>query len=155
MLTILNYTSYEEIRAVTGLSEDELPDSELALQIYSNALELAFDSLTLEDETKNPIKTVFDTLDPDTDSAIWAQTRLFATYFVALEVVVSLSMKAPKSLSDSKVTITRWSDTSTWNATIVNIRAKLSQIRIDLVGKTIAAPSLLTAVKPDYDPVTG
>lgn len=159
MLDITDYTSYAEVRSTVGMSTDTLPDSILELEIYANTLELAFDSLTIAETSLNPIKTVFLTLDPNTDSTAYSLTRLFATYTVALEVAVSLSMRAPKTLSDSKVTLGRFSPEATWQDVIEAIKAKLGQIKDDLedIGSTVEdeTTQLFNVVKPDYDPVTG
>lgn len=159
MLDIRDYTSYDEVRSVSGMSIDELPDTELALLLYANALELELDGLTIATTALNPIKTVFFTLDQDTDSTAYNLTRMFSTYTVALEVYVSLSMKAPKTLSDSKVTIGRFSPESTFKDAIQAVKDKLSQIRDSLIGigaeETDTTLPYLTAIKPDYDPVTG
>lgn len=159
MLVITDYTSYDEVRSTVGMSTDTLPDTTLALEIYANRLELAFDSLTIAQTSLNPIKTVFLALDPNTDSTAYNLTRLFATYTVALEVAVSLSMRAPKTLSDSKVTLGRFSPEATWQDVIDAIKAELGQTREDLedIGSTTTddTTQLFTVVKPAFDPVTG
>lgn len=141
------------------MSTDTLPDVILALELYANNLELALDSLTIAEAALNPIKTVFSTLDPTDDSTPYNLTRLFSTYTVALEVAVSLSMRAPKTLSDSKVTLGRFSPEATWQDVKEAIKEKLGQIKKDLedVGSTTedSTPELFNVVKPAYDPVTG
>jgi hypothetical protein len=68
-------------------------------------------------------------------------------------------MRAPKTLSDSKVTLTRFSDASTYSSVIEAITEKLKQLKDDLesIGDqtTAVATPYLTAVKPTYDPVLG
>lgn len=158
-LTLTDFTTYAEIRSTVGMSDDTLTDAVLGLELYANTLELALDSLTISEAGLNPIKTVFLGLDPGTDSTAYNLTRLFSTYTVALEVAVSLSMRAPKTLSDSKVSLTRFSPESTWQDVISAIKAKLKSLRDDLEGigstESDEQVDLLTAVKPAYDPVTG
>lgn len=159
MLDITDYTSYAEVRSTVGMSEDTLPDSVLALEVYANTLELALDSVTIAEAALNPIKTKFLDLDSTTDSTPYNLTRLFSTYTVALEVAVSLSMRAPKTLSDSKVVLTRFSPEATWQDVITAVKEKLGQIKDDLesIGATTTkvANPYINAVKPAYDPVTG
>jgi len=159
MIDIADYTSYAEVRSTIGMSTDTLPDTVLSLELYANSLELALDGIDIAEASLNPIKTVFLTLDPSADSTAYNLTRLFSTYSVALEVAVSLSMRAPKTLSDSKVTLTRFSDASTYSSVIEAITEKLKQLKDDLesIGDQTAAAATpyLTAVKPTYDPVTG
>ena len=158
-ILITAYTSYDEVRSTIGMSTDTLPDTVLSLELYANSLELALDDIDIADTALNPIKTVFSTLDPVADSTAYNLTRLYATYSVALEVAVSLSMRAPKTLSDSKVTLTRFSPESTWKDVIAAIKKNLGKLKEDLegIGDTTAATATpyLTAVKPTYDPVTG
>jgi hypothetical protein len=159
MIDIADYTSYAEVRSTIGMSTDTLPDTVLSLELYANSLELALDGIDIAEASLNPIKTVFLTLDPSADSTAYNLTRLFSTYSVALEVAVSLSMRAPKTLSDSKVTLTRFSDASTYSSVIEAITEKLKQLKDDLesIGDqtTAVATPYLTAVKPTYDPVLG
>jgi len=155
MINVLDYTSYPEIRATIGLSIDELPDAELELEIYANSLEIEMDSLTLIDATHNPIKEKFFDLDPDDDSTVYNQTRIFATYSVALEAAISLSIKTPKSLTDSKVGYSRWSSESAFKDVIAAIRARIGDITGDLEGTSTEALPLFAVIKPDYDPVLG
>jgi hypothetical protein len=161
-MQITTYTTYAEVRSTVGMSEDTLPDSILGLELYANALELALDSLTITTAALNPIKTVFPTLDPVNnvaDVTPYNLTRMFSTYTVALEVATSLSMRAPKTLSDSKVTLGRFSPEATWQDVIKAIKAKLKQIKDDLVdiGNTTEDEPLpyLTVASPATDPVTG
>ena len=159
MLEIIDYTSYDEIRSTVGMSVDTLPDSILSLEIYANTLELALDDLDIAEEALNPIKTEFMSLDEVADSTAYNLTRLFSTYTVAMEVAVSLSMRAPKTISDSKVTLGRFSPEATWQDVIAALKDKLSQLRNDLEGIGAAdsdeTQQLLYTVAPTYDPVTG
>lgn len=159
MITLTDFITYDEVRSTVGMSTDTLPDTVISLELYANTLDLALDSLTIAQASLNPIKTVFPGLDPTTDSTPYNLTRLFSIYTVALEVAVSLSMRAPKTLSDSKVTIGRFSPEATWQDVIKEIKLKLGQLRNDLegIGATVTDEEmpLLTAVKPLVDPVTG
>jgi len=157
MLDLPDYTSYDEIRTTVGLSSVELPDSVLGLEIYANALELELDSVTMSSGL--PLKTTFMTLTQSPgDQHIYNLTRMFATYAVAIEVATSLSMRAPKIISDSKVAITRFSPENTWQDVIeaLSIKFKSMKARLEAVG--VATPTTqgyLFRVAPTFDPVTG
>lgn len=157
MLDIGDYTSYDEVRATVGLSSDELPDSTLALEIYANALELELDSVTMNAGV--PLKTMFTSLTTSAaDQYIYNLTRMFATYAVAIEVATSLSMRAPKTISDSKVSITRFSPEATWQDVIeaLSLKFKSMKTRLEAIGATATAvPDYIFRIVPDYDPVTG
>lgn len=160
MLDITDFTSTDEIRSTVGLSSDHLPDDVILLEIYSNVLELALDNLDMSDPALTPVKDEFFNWgnDPDKTDA-YNLTRLFATYTVALEVATSLSMRTPKSHSDSKVTLTRFSPENTWRDVIEAIKGKLIDITNNLenVGSSDADEqiSMFSSVKPAYDPITG
>ncbi len=169
MLVITDYISYAEVRTTVGLSEDELPDETLALEIYANSLELAFGGVTLSDNPPGPgtVVSVFATVVAISPSdsrtvlqqALYNLTKLFAAYQVSLEVATSLSMRAPKTLSDSKVTIGRFSPQDTWKDVIDALTLKLADIkdRLEDLGEedTTTTTGMLHVVTPSYDPITG
>lgn len=169
MLVITDYTSFAEVRTTVGLSKDELTDETLSLEIYANSLELAFGGVTLSENSPGPgsvvnaFKTVL-AISPqenrtEVQQAFYNLTKLFAAYQVSLEVATSLSMRAPKTLSDSKVTIGRFSPQDTWKDVIDALTLKLADVkdRIEDLGEddTTGTVSMFHVIKPSYDPVTG
>jgi hypothetical protein len=50
-MDLLDYITYDEIRTTVGLSSDELPDATLALELYTNALEIGLDSVDMSAST--------------------------------------------------------------------------------------------------------
>lgn len=167
-MNITDYTSYNEIRATTGLSSDEVPDTELAMEIYANTLELALNDVDLTDDAPGPgpLTTRFITIAAIAEGSrttleqqLYNLTRLFSTYSVALEVVVSLSMKAPKTQTDSKASLVRFSPESAYKDVIARIERLVGDIKtkIEDIGEsttTVDIP-LLTVVEPATDVVTG
>ncbi len=158
MLDLLDFITYGEVRSTVGLATDTLPDSVLELEMYANVLELALDDITVAQEDLNPVKETFLSIG-ESNSTFYNRVRMFSIYTVALEVAVSLSMRAPKLLSDSKVSIGRFGPEATWQDVIKEIKEKLGKYKEDIedIGDTTtqAANQLLTAVSPSYDPVTG
>ncbi len=160
MLDVSDYIlSYDNVRSTCGLSEDELPDDTIKLSLYSSELELGLDSLSPSDEALLPVKKAFLELDPDADAEAYNLIHLFSVYAVSLAVCVSLSMRAPKTLSDSKVTIGRFSPENTWRDVIKALEKKLADFRdrIDDLGSssTTSTLTVMQVVKPAVDPVTG
>ena len=163
-MPITDYTSYAEIRTTCGVSEKELPDTELALELYNNVLELALAEVALPDEEPGPgpldtrylaIKAL-----PEKTALqkkLYNLTRMFATYTVSLEVCTSLSMKAPKSIGDGKASLVRFSPEATFQDVIEAITKKLDEVRYRIeninASAVVSLPTML-AVKPAYDPVT-
>lgn len=166
-MLITDYTTYDEVKSTLGLSIDELPDAILELELYANSLETELDAVTLTNNAPGPgplkarflvIKAISAVTRTEAQQSLYNYTRLFATYAVAFEVATSLSMRAPKSVSDSKVTLTRFAPENTWRDVIKDIKAKLKGIkaRIEALGtESTGLGTYIKAVVPAYDPVTG
>lgn len=164
MISLLEYISYGEVRAALGVSSYELPDDTLALPMYARALQAKLDSITgtVGDRT-GTLRFIFegislDSSPTDAEEAFSDQVSLFAVYVVAEVCLSGLSLLALKSESDGKAVQTRFSDASTFMEVGKAIRAKLSEILdvlIPMTGGVQATQSLLSAVKPLTDPVTG
>jgi len=166
-MDITNYLSYDEVRVTCGLSSDELPDTELEMEIYGNVLSLALSGVDLTDEAPGPgplstrfleIKTTTISSRTALEQELYDLTRIFSIYTVALEVVVSLSMKAPKTISDSKATLTRFSPESGYKDVIARIESvledALSRIK-NIVETTVDPLPLMGVAVPATDKVTG
>lgn len=165
MIDIVDYITYDEVRTTAGLSTDELPDSLLALPIYASALELELDSVVLTSDPPGPgpLKTRYlqleglPSLTPD-EQRLYNLTRMFCAYAVAVEVTTSLSMRAPRTLSDSKATLTRFSPESAYRDVIEALKLRLQSLKTSISafgGGSSTNYTLIYAVKPSYDPITG
>ncbi len=166
-MLITNYTTYDEVRATCGLSAKELTDAELAMEIYGNVLSLALDGIDLPTEAPGPgpldtrfleVEAIAEGSRTASEQKLYDLTRVFATYTVALEAVVSLSMKAPKAISDSKATLTRFSPESVYKDVIARIEKVLGDVsgRIENIAETTVDPLPMSRVlSPTIDPVTG
>jgi hypothetical protein len=165
-MLITDYTSYDQIRAVIGLSAQELTDTQLALEIYGNALELYLDSVTLPTATPGPgpLKSRFieiDELDAEARTAkeqkLYSMTKLLSAYAVAVEVAVALPMLAPKMISDSKASLTRFSPEATFRDVIHALRSRLSELKVgieNINSTTVNSLPYATFIKPAVDVVT-
>lgn len=165
-MAITTYTSYNEIRAVCGMSTDELPDTDLALEIYANALSIAMRGVNLPDSVdpgNGPLINLFTTISgmstgrTDKQQQLYDLTRMFATYAVADEVLSSIAMRAVKAISDSKATLTRFSGDQTYTSTQQTIQIKLNDAKIKLENLTVTEVYPLTfmgVASPDTDVVT-
>jgi len=166
-MAIVDYTSYDEVRTTCGVSEKELPDAELALEIYDNVLGLALAEVTLPTEEPGPgpldtryiaIKAIPVGTRTAIQQKLYNLTRMFATYTVAFEVATSLSLKAPKSIGDGKATLVRFSPEATFQDVIEAITKKLDEVRYrieNINASAVVSLPLMAAVKPAIDPVTG
>ena len=165
-MAILDYTTYDDVRAVLGVSIDELPNSVVSLKVYENALLLA---LTEKSGVVDP-----DTVDRDLaehytylkalpsptsdDLRNIALIEEYATYLVAATLCGALSMFAPKTQADGKATLTRFSSEDTYKRVCAAINSKLGGIVgtiNDLLGISVTSADSLVAVTPDINQVTG
>jgi hypothetical protein len=166
-MDLLDYITYDEIRTTVGLSSDELPDATLALELYTNALEIGLDSVDMSASTVgtgtlisrfNTVSAMSDTSRTTDQQKLYNYTRMYSAYTVGLEVAISLSMRAPKDISDSKVTLTRFSPENTWRDVVNELKDKVATVKTlleSIAAPVIEAPLYFKAVKPLYDPVTG
>lgn len=164
-MLITTFTTYAEVRAVCGVSSKEVSDSLLQLSIYANELELALDSVTLPDDAPGPgaLKTVFAALPieaerTDKEQQLYNLTRLYATYSVAEIVARTLSTMIPKTISDSKATLTRFSSEATFQDTIKSITAAKKNYKdaIENINATaVDVPDYLVRISPEIDRITG
>jgi len=145
---ITDYTTYADVRAACGLSSDELSDTQLALALYADTLSLAMADVVLpaEEPGPGPLETRYAALKlivtPTAPQIkLLALTRRFATYVVAHEVYNTLPITAPKTVSDSKTILTRFSSDATFLQAMKNVADTLSAIKFDI--ENINATSLM------------
>lgn len=161
MLT--EYTTYDDIRAALGVSEEELSDETLGLDLHLTLLEEA----VLDANAALP--AAWDALPDDADT--WtadeklfaARFKLFATYSVAYSLLDSAELfgflkvadgrasteRVPKSYENLRTNVT---------AMFVRVKAKLlaALLLVDPLATvtTAAAMSYVSAVPGGTDPVT-
>lgn len=163
-MALVDFTSYDDIRAALGVSSDELEDATLSLPLYEFNLTAAFEdvSLTLADSfAALPV-------DPGTWAAEQKRfnqaVRMFATYAVAKHLTISLPLFSPKEISDGKAHTTRYA-VDPYKATILGVLEQFETTKTRLIA-ALAALSATTAttaatrtwslaVAPGRDPVTG
>lgn len=161
-MALTDYTSYDEVRAVLGVSDEELENATIALPIYDAQLQMQFedmhpDLVALWEAAK--------IADPQTS----AQKRLarilpvFASYAVASNLLMSLSMFAPKKITDGRAEVERVTDPykhlrAELPIAFQGIKNRLEDILDDmgLNPIVVAGPRVLIGVSPlAIDPVTG
>ena len=161
MITVTDYTSYAEIRAVIGVDALELPDATLGLQTFATALYRTLLSIT--NSSGETLVALFDAINPlDMDVSeeiLYYTIKEYATYVVADACCSGLSMFALKSDSDGKATQSRFSSEATFKDVAKNIQQRLASLTgaLDqmLGGATAYAIPGLTRVSPATDVVTG
>ena len=110
MAAIIDFTSYDEIRAVLGVSDEELEDVTLALPIYLQTLE--FDLADVHPDAQS----LYETTKAATPSLTSAQQRLlnvtqvFSAYATAKTLLTSIALFAPKRITDGRAETDRVAD---------------------------------------------
>lgn len=167
---ITTYTTYGEVRASLGVSDEEVDDATLALGMYSEHLDMEMYDVEIEHSLPAALSSTFATITAiainDRTAAqarALASIRLFSTYAVARHLGTSLAMLAPKAITDGKAALTRFSD-SPYKATLLQVegqyeKAKASLARAVLALGSLSTTSIITSfmgvASPAVDPVTG
>lgn len=146
---ITTYTTYAEIRSILGVSNEEVPDEELSLPIWSLLLD---DKLT---DLSESVATNFTTLKaiPEVDRTtpqkkFLATASLYASYVVAQELLTALPMFGFKQVTDGKAEQERF---DRWDDLKSGVQKGFSAMRLKL-------RLALAAVDPSYStplPVSG
>ena len=119
---ITTYTTYDEVRATLGVSDDEIVDATLALPIWATNLEFALD------EFSAVLVATYETIAVKEESSRTG-TRLFATYTVAEDLLKSLPMFSFKRLTDGKAEAERF---DAWKDTKQGVANGLAAVRLRL-----------------------
>jgi len=164
-MTLIDYTSYDDVRAALGVSQDEIKDTTLSLDLYAFNLASELEGISL---TLIPAFTTVKAIPVDDRSAVQTRffqaTKLFASYAVAKQLCTSLPMFAPKDQTDGKASLGRFS-ADPYKATIARIVAdyETNKARLELalegltpeVGRVVTSRPYFSVVSPLVDPVLG
>lgn len=161
MISVTDYTTYDDVRAALGLDDTELTDTTLALTTYASVLQRALRGTT--DSTGKSLYAYFDELsvivNPTEDQdTLLGLIKEFSTYTVAVACLPGLSLLIKKTESDGKATVTRFSAESTFKDVVSNVTNTLNEIKTEILSNfgvvtTYNQVTLLTRVEPDTDPV--
>lgn len=108
MAGLVDFTSFDDIRAVLGVSSDELEDATLSLDLYYFGL-----VSELEEMTPSPLSSYLDLFETDPEVMsedelrFYRAMRVFASNWVAKELLPSLPVFAPREISDGKAGMQR------------------------------------------------
>lgn len=158
---ITEFTSYADVRAALGVSEDDLEDTTLGLNLYADMLEVEFEDVSAT--FMATYETAKGASSPTEAQARFLKaTRLFATYAIAKHCCGSLPLFAAKDVTDSKASITRFD--SPYRDTVKSVLDQYGRVRTRLATAmaALAAPTTLSVAKtyfsvvsPATDPITG
>lgn len=160
-MSITSYTTYDDVRAALGVSDQDLSDSTLGLTLYDDALAMELAAVSPNIETLFA-STNAQPSHTDAEKQLLRATRTFATYAVARELVPAMRMFAVQQVTDSKAAMSRFSDPLAQIAKDIEKKYQLTKDALlaalaSVVGQS--SPSTqrqyLYVVSPAYDPVTG
>jgi hypothetical protein len=162
MATLVEFTTFDDIRAALGVSEDELLDATLSLAVYEQNLGLKLDKLN-----ENLVDAYLEAKGKDSptkqEARLVRAVSLFATYVVALHLTASLAMFSPKEISDGKAHLTRFTN-DPYQDTAKRVAAQHDEYREEAAAAYAALVSATTVatMRPymrvasgSVDPVTG
>jgi hypothetical protein len=160
-MSLIEFTSYDDIRAALGVSSDEIEDATLSLPLYEYRLiaELEDISLTLISEFGD---LAVDSL-TDVQKRLKQSVIVFSTYSVAVQLTSSLPLFSPKEISDGKAHTTRYA-LDPYKATTELVTAEYQTARTRLLSAygafkssttTTTYRTYISSAPANYDPVTG
>jgi hypothetical protein len=130
-MPLLRYTSYDEIRAVLGVSATELTDEALNQPMYDTHALIALDDVVVG------IPTVFDTFS-ELSVKTEAQTRfiglvcLYVPYAIAKQLLTSLPMFGIQQLTDGRAGFQRNSNAAIYDSVRTSVQLVLGDIKLRL-----------------------
>ena len=158
MIVLEDYTSFDSVRAALGVSVKESPDAVLNLDIYALFVQEELDDIS------PTLRAEFEAITPpgstDEEKEKYDAVRVFSAYAVAYKASDSLPNSAPKTITDGKASMSRHAD-SPYKYVVTEVRKsyiywkKYLENLIEDTEPTAVVQTLMTAVEPDFDPVTG
>lgn len=161
-MALTTYTTLADIRAVLGVSSDEIDDATLSLEVYEFGL---IDELrSISKDLPSDYAAVAGDSSRDEDSEdLYRAVRLFSAYAVAQQLTGSLPLFSPKDITDGKAGFSRYSD-SPYKEVIKRIREQFDRYKKTLIDTyasynsssvTSTPINLVSVSSPTYDPITG
>ncbi len=164
-MAITTYTAYSDVRAVLGVSQNELSDATLGLSVYELNLKAEFRLIG------SGIPALFATVSSaveagtatDAEVVFYETTQLFSTYAVAKQLGSSLPLFSPKEMSDGQSMMQRFG-VNPYQTTLDKVAEMYNRARDSLASayatldNSSTSSTLRTYMRvstPSSDPVTG
>lgn len=142
MSLLIDFMSYDEPRAVLGVSEEELEDGTLELPVYSKQL-----SMDLEDVYTGLVQLYLSkqvlTIRTPEEQKLLDVVSVYAIYATSKTLLTSASLFAPKQVSDGRASTDRIADPfqsvrEGVDATLAIMKARV-YLTISALGNQVAA----------------
>lgn len=145
-MSLFTYTTYDEVRAVLGVSDEELADVTLELPLYEQQLVLELESVY---DSLPSMYIAIRSLDPTSrttkEQKLFDIVQVFSAYATGKILLVSAPRFAPKRITDGRAEVERVADP------FANLRDDLEQTLLALRARLIAA---LVALDVVFTPAT-
>jgi hypothetical protein len=149
-MQILDYTSYDEVRATLGVSDEELEDVTLALPMWASELQLRLEDVSSTLETLyGTVAAKAENVRTVDEQKLYKIVRLYSMYCISDNLLTSLPMFSFKSVSDGKSEKSRpdkWEDTR--DGVRQGVQAMLARLRMILakVDGTYSTPTATVSI---------
>lgn len=164
-MAILDYTTYDDIRAALGVSTDELEDATLALSLYEFGFSADLRSVSLGIDADYATVLAIEESSWTSDQRVFVEcATLFATYSVAQQCLASLPLFSPKEITDGKASVTRYAQ-NPYKDTMQRVEAWYNRYRDALITAYAAFKAtsrterttlvFMASAALSTDPVTG
>lgn len=164
-MLLTDYTTYGDVRAVLGVTEDDLEDTTLSLDVYVFGLEQELDDMVPSPIVKYAAITAVDASQrTEAQARFYRAMRVFCTYATAKLLLTSLPMFGAKEHSDGKASSSRFS-LDPYRETIKRIESDYEkaynrlQVALQGVGESLNLRDTgvvgFIVSSPSSNPVTG
>lgn len=140
-MSLFTYTTYDEVRAVLGVSDEELADVTLELPLYEQQLVLELESVY---DSLPSMYIAIRSLDPTSrttkEQKLFDIVQVFSAYATGKILLVSAPRFAPKRITDGRAEVERVADS------FANLRDDLEQTLIALRSRLLVALGALNVV---------
>lgn len=164
-MSLAPFTTNDAVRGVLGISPEELTDETLGLTLYSINLKIALNKVALTVVSQfNTINAIDEGTRTGLQQTFHDAVTIYAPYVVAYQLTPSLPMMAPKSITDGKAAVSKFSESpfkAMTAAILVDHERYLENLQSAFLGLSgssvtaIAASTLFKGVSSSTDRVTG
>lgn len=157
MLPLTEYTDTDAVRAVVGVTDNEVPDLMLTQQGLTLSLTLdlgewlpSHATIYAEGNAQSPTESQLQK---------WRYLQLYSQFYCATSLVEFMQLAVPQMIGDGKDEMRRFTNFD-FDKLLAKFKAAVARYRTRLLEASgtaadTAPPSLLGAAVPDYDPVAG
>ena len=138
------FTSYPEVRAVLGVSDEELEDITLALPMYSLKLQMELEEVYVGLYDLYITTRDLPVVSP-AEQKLLNVVQVFSAYAVSKSLLASSTLFAPQKITDGRAGMERFDATE-------NLRDEIEQTLVALKARILAVLGVLGLVVPVTSP---